>query len=333
MAAALLVISLFVPIWNIFLDAPQYPEGLGLQIWAHKIAGDVDIINGLNHYIGMKTLHTEDFIEFRILPYLISGFALFFVAIAVIGRRKTLFGALIAFVLFGITAMVDFWKWEYDYGHNLDPDAAIQVPGMAYQPPLIGFKQLLNFGAYSIPAAGGWFFVAAGILLLWAVILENRRWKKSQVMALAALAGMAMFWSSCGSNGPESINLNKDDCDFCKMSISEGRFAAEVVTTKGRVYKFDDLSCLFRFAAAQEPGHIGKYYAGNFKADNELLDATTAWFVRHESLRSPMGGNIAAFPTRAAAEEYGTLHQTPVMGWDDLRREARAEEGNHHDHQ
>ncbi len=64
-AAVLLVISLLVPIWQIDLDAPQYPEGLRLLIWANKIAGDVEIINGLNHYIGMKTLHSEDFIEFR----------------------------------------------------------------------------------------------------------------------------------------------------------------------------------------------------------------------------------------------------------------------------
>ena len=61
--------------------------------------------------------------------------------------------------------MYDFWRWEYNYGHNLNPDAAIIVPGMAYQPPLIGFKQLLNFGAYSMPDIGGWIFVSAGALV------------------------------------------------------------------------------------------------------------------------------------------------------------------------
>ena len=66
-AGALLVISLFNPIWRIELDAPQYPEGLMLQLHANKIGGDVDIINGLNHYIGMATLHTENFFEFKIL--------------------------------------------------------------------------------------------------------------------------------------------------------------------------------------------------------------------------------------------------------------------------
>jgi len=71
--------------------------------------------------------------------------------------------------------MIDFWKWEYDYGHDLDPAAAIKVPGMAYQPPLIGFKQLLNFGAYSIPDIGGWLFIGVGLILVFIVIFELRR--------------------------------------------------------------------------------------------------------------------------------------------------------------
>lgn len=69
-----LIAVLFTPIWRIDLDAPQYPEGLSLQIHATGLKGNVDIINGLNHYIGMKTLHNEDFVEFRILPYAIIFF-------------------------------------------------------------------------------------------------------------------------------------------------------------------------------------------------------------------------------------------------------------------
>ena len=64
-----LVISIFVPMWSIYLQAPQYPEGLSMFLWSNKITGDYEIINGLNHYIGMKTIHEEDFWEFKILPY------------------------------------------------------------------------------------------------------------------------------------------------------------------------------------------------------------------------------------------------------------------------
>ena len=77
----MLVFVLFNPIWRIELAAPQYPEGLMILINANGLGGDVEIINGLNHYIGMKTLHNEDFIEFKILPYLISIFSLFFILV------------------------------------------------------------------------------------------------------------------------------------------------------------------------------------------------------------------------------------------------------------
>ena len=62
------------PIWRIELSAPQYPEGLVLKIYADRLGGDVTIVNGLNHYIGMHTLHEKDFVEFSVLPYIIGTF-------------------------------------------------------------------------------------------------------------------------------------------------------------------------------------------------------------------------------------------------------------------
>lgn len=174
--ALLAVIAL--PIWRIELDAAQYPEGLELLIYSNKLAGDVDIINGLNHYIGMKTLHAEDFIEFTVLAYLIGIYGLAFIVVGALGRRKLLYVLFGFFLLFGVVAMVDFWRWLYEYGHDLDPSAPIKVPGMAYQPPLLGFKQLLNFGAFSIPATGGWIFIACGVLLTYCVYAEWRIAKK-----------------------------------------------------------------------------------------------------------------------------------------------------------
>ncbi|MFZ4544340.1 MAG: hypothetical protein ACOYOA_09850 [Saprospiraceae bacterium] len=174
LAGILLAIAIFVPIWRIELDAPQYPEGLYLLIYADKLGGNVEIINGLNHYIGMKTLHAEDFVEFSILKYIIAFFALLSLLVAVIGNKKFHLFLLISFIVFGVVAMADFWRWEYNYGHDLDPNAAIIVPGMAYQPPLIGFKQLLNFGAYSIPDIGGWLFIVSGILMLGAQFYRKK---------------------------------------------------------------------------------------------------------------------------------------------------------------
>ena len=85
-------------------------------------------------------------------------------------------------MLFVILAGVDFYRWNYEYGHNLDPNAAIKVPGMAYQPPLIGYKQLLNFGAYSIPDTGGWMLVGAGVLLFYIVFKEFNLFKRKQTI-------------------------------------------------------------------------------------------------------------------------------------------------------
>ena len=156
-------------------------EGLVLKMHPHKLAGNVEIINGLNHYIGMKTLHAEDFIEFTVLPYIIVFFAVCCFLVALIFKSyRWLIALFSSFVVFGIVAMADFWRWEYEYGHDLDPNAAINIPGMSYQPPLIGYKQLLNFGAYSIPDIGGWLFILVGATLLAAIIIQHKTQKNGE---------------------------------------------------------------------------------------------------------------------------------------------------------
>lgn len=177
--AALCFLATFkFPFWVIYLTEPQYPEGLTLYIWLHKVSGDVEIINGFNHYIGMAIIDETQFPEFDILPYAIGFMVGAGLLIAFLRKKKLLFFYTIFLVLFSILAIYDFWHWEYQYGHNLDPDAAIQVPGMSYQPPLIGFKQLLNFGAYSFPHGGGFFYISGVVICCIASILEWRRGKK-----------------------------------------------------------------------------------------------------------------------------------------------------------
>ena len=173
-----LVFSIFFSIWAIYLEAPQYPEGLGMFLHANKITGDYEIINGLNHYIGMKTIHQEDFWEFKVLPYALGFFAVLAFLFAFLKKKWGLYLFTVLFLLFGVAFMIDFWLWEYDYGHNLNPNAPIIVPGMSYQPPLLGFKQLLNFGAYSYPDVGGWIMFAVGIISLVLSVLEFKSSKK-----------------------------------------------------------------------------------------------------------------------------------------------------------
>lgn len=316
-AAALLVV-LFVPMWRIDLEAPQYPEGLTLLIYPDKLAGNVDIINGLNHYIGMKTMHTEDFFEFTILPYIIGFFAIAFIVVAIIGKRKWVNVLFILFVAFGVLAMYDFWKWEYNYGHNLNPDAAIIVPGMAYQPPLIGFKQLLNFGAYSLPHIGGWIFISVGALLFLVVIIQWYR-SKSKIKSSILVLSLIFIISSCNPS-PETIKLGVDDCHFCKMTISDEKFGAELVTKKGRIYKFDDAICLINYLNTKdvEQSNIRNIYLTNYSGNHQLLNVNTAILLKSNNIRSPMNGNIVAFDAKENLLKAQQVIQGNIINWKDL---------------
>ena len=159
LASALVLASLATPLWRIRLFAPQYPEGLGMDIHAGSVHGarehDLQSINSLNHYIGMKAIEPEEIAELRIIPWCIAGLAAFGLVVAAVGRRWLMIGWLGTFAAFGVVALWDFYRWEYEYGHDLDlAHAIIKVPGMTYQPPLIGSKQLLNFTASSWPTTG-----------------------------------------------------------------------------------------------------------------------------------------------------------------------------------
>jgi copper chaperone NosL len=181
--SAVMISALFLPTWDISLEAPQYPEGLGMQIWLNKITGDLNTINGLNHYIGMKKIEPDSIKELSIMPYLLGLLILSGIAVGALGRKKLLAIWVIFFISLGIAGGVDFYMWEYDYGHDLNPEAAIKIPGMSYQPPLIGSEQLLNFTASSYPAAGGFIIIGAGILAVLALGYEikfNKTLKKNE---------------------------------------------------------------------------------------------------------------------------------------------------------
>lgn len=311
--------AIYFPIWRIELDAPQYPEGLALLIYANKMGGDVEIINGLNHYIGMKTLHAEEFIEFTVLPYILGFFGLWSIVTGIYFKsKKSVLILLITFALFGILAMYDFWRWEYEYGHNLDPTAAIIVPGMAYQPPLIGFKQLLNFGAYSIPDTGGWLMLTGGICIAFVYLQVSgliKRFRKNTTLPLLVWLLPLFFIFSCSNDGPKKISLHKDTCAFCKMNISEGHFAAQILTKKGRYYHFDDITCMSAFHRDNPDKEVKSFFVHYYPGENELIPAESAFYIKGGNLKSPMAGNIAAFKTADEAEKYGLDLSTERIDW------------------
>jgi len=177
LSAISLVSAYFVPLWQILMWAPQYPEGLGMKIWINDLTGDVKTISALNHYIGMKHIEVSMFPEFGYLIYIVA----FIIGVGLLAtlwnKRLGLIAFFLLIVAAGVGALVDFYKWGYDYGHNLNPEAPIRIEGMAYQPPLIGTKVLLNFTAFSGPDVGGWIFMGVGALLFGLLIYE---WKTNK---------------------------------------------------------------------------------------------------------------------------------------------------------
>lgn len=188
LAALLPLGAFFAPLWGILLYAPQYPEGISMYIWADRITGQLDLVNGLNHYIGMKAIEPEAIPELRWMPAIIAAVA--GSGLLVAWRRSLVLAALwlAGFVGVGLLGLYDFYLWGYDYGHNLDPHAPIKIPGMTYQPPLIGVKELLNFTAVSYPHAGA---VALGAAALCGAIGLCLLWRERRVVS-EACPGLAV---------------------------------------------------------------------------------------------------------------------------------------------
>lgn len=176
--AVAIISIIFLPIWNISLQAPQYPEGVRMTIYSSYVGGEINIVNSLNHYIGMKNIEKDDFPEFVFLNYIFIAFAVLFLITVFSKKRMMLYIITSLYVIFAIVILVDFYIWEYKYGHNLNPEAPIRIPGFYFQPPLIGGKQILNFYIVSLPALGGWIFIATQFLSLFLCYVEFKLSKK-----------------------------------------------------------------------------------------------------------------------------------------------------------
>ena len=325
-ASLALIATYFLPVWFIYLLAPQYPEGLTMQIWLNKITGQVDIINGLNHYIGMKHISVEMFPEFTFLIYIVAFFIVYGLIVAITGNRKILFSYLIVIILGAVAALYDFYKWGYDYGHNLDPKAAIQVPGLSYQPPVIGHKTLLNFDAYSYPDSGGWVVIISSLIFFVVWFFE---WRKSRRMTrksipvnsrMAAASAIILFSLTSCETKIQPFQYGKDSCDDCRMTIMEPHFGAQLVTKKGKVYKFDDLHCLVNFHnnGRVQKEDIDKMVSVDYNNEKVFLDVAAAWFVKSSQLKSPMNSNTASFASQQIATSKAKEVNGQLVKWNDL---------------
>ncbi|MFS4456040.1 hypothetical protein [Maribacter sp. 2304DJ31-5] len=184
----------FFPLWNIMLGAPQYPEPLGMNIHINGIRGasefDIQNIDGLNHYIGMRKLpKPEEMWEFSTFPLIIGGMIALGVLIGMLGFFKKIsykwyMGWFVLMSVLGILGMYDFNAWMVDYGTNLDPNAIMKLANpdgtpMTYKPPLFGHAKMLNFDVTSLPSTGAW-MMFIGMMLTVAAYFMGWKNNKSQ---------------------------------------------------------------------------------------------------------------------------------------------------------
>lgn len=170
-----------LPLWRIQLVAPQYAEGLTLDMYAYQIVAgnngqDLAEINTLNHYIGMQPIAQADFLEMKLLPFAIGAFALLALRAAAVGRIISLVDLAVLFFYFGLFSLGSFVYRLYSYGHHLDPRAPMKID--PFMPVVIGSQPIANFEQTSLPLAGTLCmaaFLALLLAALWSSFREARR--------------------------------------------------------------------------------------------------------------------------------------------------------------
>lgn len=182
--ALLLVLAPLFPLWKITMFAAQFPEGLRLSIYTHKVVGgqggvDLQGINILNHYIGMREISAADFVEMKFIPFALGVFFLIALRTAVFARVGSLVDVTVLFGYFAVFSFAVFWYRMYTYGHQLSPEAPIKV--VAFTPPIFGHQHIANFDVYSYPAAGTFLLLGFGLSLVGLLLYEARKYRLARV--------------------------------------------------------------------------------------------------------------------------------------------------------
>lgn len=310
-----------LPLWKIDLIAPQYPEGLQMKIWLSKLSGNLDTINNLNHYIGMKYIKPDSIAELKFMPYILGFFIILGIITVVLNKSVLLKIWFVLLAIIGIIGLGDFYSWLYDYGHNLDPRAAIKIPGMSYQPPLIGTKKLLNFTASSYPESGGIILILAGVTTFFLVLNEMKKKNLDSKIPNAGLTVMfifvALFTSSCTVEA-EPINFGTDPCAHCKMTIADNKFGGEIVTSKGKVFKFDDINCTVKYLKSFADINKDKVLFINMAKAGQFVDAKKALFLQSDKIMAPMNSKMGAFETQAEMDSVKNLYPGKTLTWSNV---------------
>ena len=177
----ILLASFLLPLWRISMEAPQYPQGLSMDIYPHTVIGghggsDIAEINILNHYIGMHKIERANLADLGWLPFAIGALAVLTLRVAVIGTFRSLVDLAVITFYVSTFAFARFVYRLYVYGHELDPNAPVKVPG--FTPALFGSKQIANFTTHSYPQLGtlciGLFAMGVALVAVWHLVASRR---------------------------------------------------------------------------------------------------------------------------------------------------------------
>ena len=125
---------------------------------------------------------------------------------------------------------------------------------------------------------------------------------------------------SC-SKEPVPIRFNEDQCAYCQMIISDQRYGTELITTKGKIYKYDSIECLAAYIIEEKKGSndLQSIWTIDFKYPEKFIDATKAWYLHSDLLKSPMGLNLSSFTEKNAAENVNNVFHGELIRWDEVK--------------
>lgn len=175
-AAILLIISIFLPYWELTLHAPQYPDGLKVQAFLNRLTGDVHEIDGLNHYIGMRPLGEAAELERTLSIAAVAVIALLVLAAIWIHNRKAAWLSLPA-LLFPVGFLADLHFWLRRFGTHLDPKAPLSSAIKPFVPPVLGAGNVGQFETIATPQAGLILATIASLFILLGLYLHRRAYK------------------------------------------------------------------------------------------------------------------------------------------------------------
>ncbi|WP_028950049.1 nitrous oxide reductase accessory protein NosL [Sulfurihydrogenibium subterraneum] len=122
---------------------------------------------------------------------------------------------------------------------------------------------------------------------------------------------------SCSQRGPEPVIPGKDVCEYCKMVITDIKFAAETITKTGKIYKYDSIECAGADYLAKKDS-IKHVYVPNYLNPNEFLEAEKAYYLISDNLRSPMGLNVSAYKSLDDAQKMQKEKGGKIYDWEGL---------------